>query len=242
MKPQPNFIYGTHTVKAVLSYQPKRAQRLFIARNQALEELISLSKAINIPYEIIDRSLLEQKFKVNREAQGVVLLCKPFIYTPLTDLLDHAHKIIVLDLLQDPVNIGRIARAALCFGADGIVICQNRSASITQAAEKAAVGALSRLKVSMIVNWASALKKIKENNFFLYGADERGDITLKQCDFAAKVALVIGQEGEGLRNISKQYCDVLVRIPMANNDICLNAADSALLMLYDLHSRQHDNV
>jgi 23S rRNA (guanosine2251-2'-O)-methyltransferase len=234
---QQNIVYGLHTVQAVIKYQPKRAKKLFIARNTLAKDLILEGQSIGIPHELSERDYLEQKFKVGKEAQGVVLLCSPFSYVPLNDMLVDAKKILVLDSFKDPVNLGRAARAAVCFGADGIVICKDRSAHVTPLAEKAAVGALSQIKVSMVVNWASALKKIKQENFFLYGADERGEVILKDCDFAAKVALMIGQEGEGLRNISKQYCDIIVRIPMANNDICLNAADSALIMLYDLFAR-----
>jgi 23S rRNA (guanosine2251-2'-O)-methyltransferase len=232
-----NIVYGLHTVRSVLKYQPKRAKKLFIARNTLAKDLVSQSQSIGIPHELSERDYLEQKFNVGKEAQGVVLLCSPFSYVPLNEMLADTKRILVLDSWQDPVNLGRAARAAVCFGADGIVICKDRSAHITPLAEKAAVGALSQIKVSMVVNWASALKKIKEENFFLYGADEGGEIALKDCDFASKVALMIGQEGEGLRNISKKYCDITVRIPMANDDICLNAADSALIMLYELYVR-----
>jgi 23S rRNA (guanosine2251-2'-O)-methyltransferase len=232
-----DFIYGFHTISAVLKYQPERGKKLFIARKDSLA-LKELAIKAQVPCELVDRSWLAKKFNVGTEAQGVVLLCSPFSYMELDELIKtKPQKILLLDSLQDSVNLGRSARAALCFGADAMIICKDRSAQINASAEKSAVGALARIPVIRVVNLAVAIKKIKEAGFFVYGADENGEIPIKRCDFANKSALVIGQEGEGLRCLIKKTCDVLIRIPMANTSICLNAADTALLILYELHAR-----
>lgn len=232
-----NIVYGLHTVMATLKFQPERCKKLYIARKTDSKELTNLCHQSGIFYELVEREWLERSFGVSSDAQGVVLQCNPFAYTKLEDLLEHGKRILLLDSWQDAANLGRAARAALCFGADGMVICQDRSAPISPPAEKSAVGALAQVPVARVVNLAAAIKKIKETGFFVYGADEHGDVPLKQCDFADRVALVIGQEGEGLRSLTKKSCDVLVSIPMANTDICLNAADTALVMLYELSSK-----
>lgn len=231
-----NIVYGLHTVLAVLKHQPDRAKKLLVARTSDHEELVTLARRQGISFEQVDRDYLQRTFDVSSDAQGVVLQCAPFAYADLDSLIEHKKRLLVLDSWQDSANLGRAARAALCFGADGIIICHDRSASITAASEKAAVGALAQVPVVRVVNLAQALKKIKEAGFFAYGADERGEVSLKECDFASRVALVIGQEGAGLRSLTKKSCDVLVRIPMASPDICLNAADTALIMLYELSS------
>src|SRR5437879_5667125 len=209
-----DFIYGFHAIDQLIRYAPHRARKLFIARSKDHKEIEEKALAAAISCEYVERDFLERRFHVGSEAQGLVLSCAPFSYTPLEELLeDPAHKLVILDTWQDSANIGRAARAALCFGASGLVICTDRSAQITNAAEKSAVGALARLPVARVGNLAAALKKIKEQGFFVYGADERGTCAIRDCDFASKVAIVIGQEGAGLRELTKKNCDVLVNIP-----------------------------
>lgn len=245
MRSEPNrlakaehFIYGLHAVEAVLRYSPHRAKKLILARKQDSEALVRLAHDAHIACEHMERGALENRFDVGSDAQGIVLLVAPFAYMPLEDLLEQkSSRIVLLDTWQDAANVGRAARAALCFGASGLVICTDRSALVTAAAEKAAVGALARLPVARVKNLAMAMHAIKEQGFFIYGADERGSAVISKCDFAQKVAVVIGQEGAGLRELTKKNCDMLVRIPMMAQDICLNAADTALLFLYELNRR-----
>lgn len=229
------FVYGRHTVMAVLRHQPERAKKLLIARASRADEIKNLARSVGVICEEIDRQKLETHFSVGSDAQGLVLLCEPFAYVDLDRIdLSSLKRILVLDSWQDAVNLGRAARGALCFGADLMVICKDRSAQITAAAEKSAVGALSEITVTRVVNLAQAIAKIKDAGFFVYGADERAKITVQACDFATKVALVIGQEGEGLRDLTKKNCDLLLSVPMASKEICLNAADTALILLYEL--------
>lgn len=229
------FIYGMHTVLATLRFQPERAKKLYVARKSDLEPIIGLAKNV-VPIEYLDRNALEHRFKVGSDAQGIVLLCSPFVYDELEPMLSKK-RLLVLDSWQDAANLGRAARAALCFGADALVITKDRSVQVNAACEKSAVGALAQVPVVRVTNLASALKKMQEAGFFTYGADERAHVSLKKCDFAQKQALIIGQEGEGLRDLTKKHCDVLVKIPM-NAQICLNAADTALVLLYELYARE----
>lgn len=234
---QSYFAYGVHTTTAILKYQPERAKKLYLARKSELD-IVNLAKQARVDIEYVERSWLEQRFDVGSDAQGVVLLCGQFPYLELESLLFLAPKrLLVLDSWQDAANLGRAARAGLCFGADAMIITKDRSAQINAAAEKSAVGALARMPVVRVTNLAQTLTKIKDAGFFVYGADERGEVSVEKCDFAHRTALVIGQEGDGLRELTKKHCDLLLSIPMANKDICLNAADTALVLLYELHTR-----
>lgn len=233
-----SFVYGLHTVTAVLRHQPQRAKKLFIARAQDAHDVKRLAESIGVVCEQVDRNYLEKRFPVGSDAQGVVLVCQPFSYVELDEqLLQNMTRILILDSWQDAANVGRAARAALSFGADLMIICKDRAAQVTAAAEKSAVGALAQIPVARVTNLATAIKKIKDANFFVYGADERGATPIKNCDFAAKAAIAIGQEGDGLRELTKKTCDMIVSIPMAGRDICLNAADTALVFLYELSTR-----
>ncbi len=233
-----NFVYGYHSVTAVLRHQPARAKKLFIARKEEVTDVKRLADAYRIPYEQVDRVYLEKRFAVGSDAQGLVLLCSAFSYVELDDtLLSSMNRVLILDSWQDAANVGRAARAALIFGADLMLICKDRSAQVTAAAEKSAVGALAQIPVARVTNLAAAMKKIKDAGFFIYGADEHGTTTIKNCDFASRAAIAIGQEGEGLRDLTKKNCDMIVSIPMVHRDICLNAADTALVFLYELSTR-----
>lgn len=233
----PYFVYGFHTALAVLNYEPERAKLLYLAREKSSEQLAALATKNSITIQWLDRLTLEKRFNVASGAQGVVLVCKPKPTISLAEVLtSNPKRLLVLDSMQDSVNIGRAARAAKAFKVDAIILCKDRSADINAHAEKAAVGALSQVKVCVVVNLARALEEIKAKNIFVYGADEKGEVGLAQCDFAEKVAIVIGQEGSGIRPLVKKSCDVLVNIP---TDICLNAADAALLFLYQLSVRQN---
>jgi 23S rRNA (guanosine2251-2'-O)-methyltransferase len=232
-----NFIYGFHTVTTTIKFQPERCKKLYIARKEDSAFIKKLAQQFGIPAETVERDFLEKKFRVSSDAQGLVLECAPFLYADVDELIDQAKALVILDSWQDAVNLGRAARAGLCFGMDGLVICKDRSVQVNALAEKAAVGALARIPVARVVNLSALQTKLKKAGFFIYGADEEGEIALKDCDFANKSALVIGQEGAGLRALTKKSCDVLVRIPMAVSDICLNAADAALLMMYESHNK-----
>ena len=233
-----DILYGLHTVMAVLSHEPHRCKKLFIARREGERSLIELAEKKQLSYELLDREGLNKRFGLGSECQGVALLCSPYSYCKLEDLLlGDRKRLLFLDSWQDAANLGRAARAALCFGADGLIILKDRSAQITPAAEKSAVGALSQIPVARITNMAQGLEKAKDHNFFVYGAFEDGRVSLRQCDFSQKVALVIGQEGEGIRQLVKKSCDVMVKIPMSSESICLNAADTALIFLYELSMR-----
>jgi 23S rRNA (guanosine2251-2'-O)-methyltransferase len=233
--PPAYFLYGTHAVKAVLRYQPYRAKKLLIARTKEAGELISLGERNQVAVEQLERGVLEHRFGLGADAQGVILQASPFPFVTMNDFLAQSPKLVlVLDNWQDSVNIGRAARAALAFGADGIIVGKDRCAGVTNHAEKAAVGALAQVPVVQVTNISDAITRLKDEHFFAYGADADGTTSLVNCDFAAKVAVVIGQEGEGLRDLTKKRCDMVLSIPMANPDICLNAADTALVFLFHL--------
>lgn len=227
-------VYGLHTVLGVLKNQSFRAKKLFIARKD-MKEVVDLAVMQKIHYELVDRQYIEKKFNLSSDAQGLAMICSPYSYLTTDEILFKKPKLLILlDELQDSINLGRIARLALSFGADALVICKNNSAKVSPMAEKASVGALSIIPVVEVNNLSSFIEKLKILNFFIYGADEHGSIEVNNVDFAEKIAVIIGQEGEGLRSLTKKNCDLLVKIPMKNSNICLNAADAALVFLYQI--------
>ena len=169
--------------------------------------------------------------------QGVVAIGAESDTRPLEEVLPNATMLVVLDGIEDPHNLGAVARSAHAAGVDAIVIPERRAAGLTPSAVKAAAGALEYLPVARVGNINRALEQLKEAGFWIYGLDERGDQTYDTVDYAAPTALVIGAEGKGLHEQVRKHCDFLVRIPLAGHLSSLNVSVAAGIALFDWKRR-----
>ena len=152
--------------------------------------------------------------------------------TPQRPPLEHGRCVIALDQVSNPQNFATILRGAAFFGVDGVLIMKNRSVSLSPTVVRYAVGGAEFVKVFRITNISRALIDLKELGFWVYGMDERGEKTLAQAEFADKTVIVVGAEGEGLREKTRKYCDELVRIPGGREGIeSLNAGVAATLAI-----------
>ena len=170
--------------------------------------------------------------------QGVVALGGGREYCQLEDLLEpfpgpSRHLLLVLDGIQDPRNLGAIARSALALGAAGLVLPGRRSAGLTPAALKASAGALSRLPVARVTNVSRALERMKEAGFWVSGAVAAGGRPPWEIDPGQRVALVLGGEGGGIRPGVERLLDFRVTVPLAGPVESLNVSVAAALLLYD---------
>lgn len=170
--------------------------------------------------------------------QGVVAVCERSRYVDLDFLMQVEKKprslIVCLDEVQDPRNLGALARSALAFGAVGMIIPARRSASITPAAIKASAGALSRLPVARVTNLATTLEKMKKSGYWVAGAVISDDaLPPADCDPGEKLALVLGGEGAGLRRGIEKLLDFRVRIPMTEAMESLNVSVAGAILLYE---------
>lgn len=167
------------------------------------------------------------------EHQGVCAEVSEFRYADAVDLLaaDDA-LVLVLDEIQDPHNLGALARVAECAGAAGMVIPERRSAGITPAVCKASAGAVEHLPVARVGNIADYLHTAKRAGAWVYGASADGDQRFDLPDYSGKVVLVVGSEGAGLRQRVAKSCDALVTIPMRGKIDSLNVSTAAAVLLY----------
>lgn len=145
--------------------------------------------------------------------------------------------LVALDQIQDPMNLGAVARSAACLGARGLILPERRSAPLSPAAVRASAGAVQTLAVFTVVNLAAALGKLKEKGFWVYGADASGKPAWS-VEFPQRMALVIGSEGAGLRPLVAAACDDLVAVPHSGGVESLNASCAAGILLYEA-ARQH---
>jgi len=177
--------------------------------------------------------------------QGIVIDAEDFKYSDLDEIIEFHKKnntkafIIVLDKIEDPQNLGSIIRTAVCSGADGIVIPKNHSATVNETVFKVSAGAINYVKISLVNNINEAIKKIKQNNIFVYGL-EAGDKLIYSQDFTYNTCLVIGSEGNGINKLTKSLCDEIVSIPITNNINSLNASVAGAIGIFEVVRQRND--
>jgi 23S rRNA (guanosine2251-2'-O)-methyltransferase len=183
--------------------------------------------------------------RLGRAHQGVALAVPPYRYAHPDDLLSRADGageaalIVALDQVTDPRNLGAIVRSAAAFGAHGVVVPERRSAGLTAAAWKASAGAAARISVAQATNLVRTLRSYAEAGLLVVGLDAAGELDLE--DFAAAVdpfVLVVGSEGRGIARLTREACDLVVRIPMAAGAESLNASVAAGIALAATHAHR----
>ncbi len=171
--------------------------------------------------------------------QGVCAEAGGYPYVSGAELLMPSDPFIVaLDELQDPQNLGAIARSAECAGVTGLVICERRAAAVTPAVVKASAGAVEHLRVARVRNMADFLGEAKSAGAWCYGADGAGDTAYDAPDYTGGVVLVMGAEGSGLRPRVAKSCDVLVALPLRGRTESLNASAAAAVLMYEILQRR----
>jgi 23S rRNA (guanosine2251-2'-O)-methyltransferase len=226
------WLYGAHTVRAALA-NPERVHRRLLATPEAARTLAEAP----IPAEVVARAELEAHLPADAVHQGVALLSDPLPEVGVEDLVFRAEAravAVVLDQVTDPQNVGAVLRAAAAFGAIGVVVHERHAPPVTGALAKAASGALETVPLVRAVNIARALEAFKEGGFWCAGLAEDAPTALADADFAPRTVLVLGAEGEGLRRLTRETCDLLVRIPTAGRLASLNVAAAAAVALYEL--------
>ncbi len=166
--------------------------------------------------------------------QGVVAAVDAYPYVELEQLLEQPNPLIVaLDEVQDPQNLGSLARTAECVGATGLVICRHRAAEVTPSAVKASAGAVEHLPIAQVRNLADALGEAKQAGCWIYGAAGGGDaVPYDEPDYTGGVVLVMGAEGTGLRDRVTATCDALVALPLRGEIDSLNVGAAGAALLY----------
>lgn len=237
------WIYGLHAVEAALANPRRPCHRLVAAESLAQEIRDRLVTAGRIDAEIRSRPDLEALLPPGAVHQGVALQVSALedagLEAAWEGLADGAAAtVIVLDQATDPRNVGAVLRSAAAFGARAVIAQSRHSPDETAALAKAASGALERVPYAQVTNLARALSELKENGYWCVGLDARAPQTLAETDLSGRVALVLGSEGEGLRRLVKESCDLLARIPISGAMESLNLSNAAAVALYEVARRR----
>jgi 23S rRNA (guanosine2251-2'-O)-methyltransferase len=228
-------LYGWHTVAEALR-NPKRRIRSLLATENAAKRLDEegISHAANIvPVRDIDRRLAATPDAVH---QGLFAEADP-LDAPALDRLPAKGVVLLLDQVTDPHNVGAIVRSAAAFGVGAIVTTNRHSPEATGVLAKSASGGLEHVPLVTVQNLARAMADLRQAGFQLIGLDSEGEADLDQVTMRDPVALVLGAEGKGLRQLTRESCDVLARIDMPGAIKSLNVSNAAALALYAVTTR-----
>ncbi len=227
-------IYGKNVVKEAI--QAKRnIKKLYILSKQI--ELIEIANKNHLDYEILNQKQMDSLVKGMH--QGIIAQVEEYKYVELSDLLQNVHKkyplIVMLDSLEDPHNLGAILRTCDAAGVDGVIIGKNRSVHLNATVAKVSTGAIEYVKVCEVVNLVNTIKKLKENGYWIIGAEKTPKSTnYDQMKYNMPICLVIGSEGKGISRLVLENCDFLVQIPMVGHVNSLNASVSCSILVYEI--------
>lgn len=223
-------VYGRNVAKEILK-SDKKVKKVILQKDFSEKEIISLIEKRNLVCNYLDKKELSKFEKFSH--QGIILDIEDFVYSKLEDMyFDENSVIVILDHLEDPHNLGAIIRTCEAAGIDCIVIPKDRSVSVNSTVMKTSVGALERVKVVMVTNLNNTIAKLKENGFWIVGTDMNGT-DYRNIDYSGKIALVIGNEGNGMSKSITDSCDFIAQIPMYGKINSLNASVAAGIIIYE---------
>jgi 23S rRNA (guanosine2251-2'-O)-methyltransferase len=234
-------IFGVNPVKESLQ-GTRGAFNLYVqisATDHRVESIIRLAEERGVAVHRRDKGDLT-RMCASSHHQGIALEVEPFAYADFDELLALTGQsgasgfILVLDAIQDPHNLGALIRSAACAGVNGVVIPKNRACGITAAAEKTSAGAVETVPVAMVTNIAQALETMKKLGYWVYGLDGAARQSVYKTDFSGNVALVVGGEGEGIRQLVRKQCDVVMSIPQYGGVSSLNASVAGGIALFEI--------
>jgi len=231
-------LFGFHAVTSRLRAHPGSVRAVYLVaarRDRRALELAERAEAAGIAVHAVDEARLAALAGHGRH-QGVVALVSGEAATQtLDDILEGLSEpalLLVLDGVTDPHNLGACLRSADAFGAQAVIVPKDRAAGVNATVAKVASGAVDTVPVVSVTNLARALRELKERGVWILGADANGQESMFEADLSGPLAWVLGAEGAGLRRLTRELCDRLVRIPLQGTVASLNVSVAAGVCLF----------
>ncbi len=238
-------LFGVNAVTEKLKASPQEVSEVLISRAShrgALRFIDQEAKRRNLPVRYVEPEVLNRLAR-GPTHQGVVAKVCYFCYRSFDDLVEaltsaECDRILVLDSITDPRNLGALLRTAEGAGITHVVLPKDRSASVNSTVVKSSAGAVHYLKIHRVTNLRSAIQNLKLRGFWVVGLDPGSRVSLYQRVYPDKLVVVLGSEGSGIRPLIRQECDFLVSIPMHGKISSLNVAVAAGVFFYELRRQK----
>ena len=233
-------IYGIHAVEALLRHHPKRVKQVWLAEGRSdprVQTLITLADENRVPVGNAERR--EMDVWVEGVHQGVVADVSPSqvwgeaMLNELLDRTEGAPLILVLDGVTDPHNLGACLRTADAAGALAVIVPKDKSATLTPTVRKVACGAAEVIPLVAVTNLAATLKKLQQRGLWIVGTAGEAEQELYEQDLTGPTILIMGAEGKGMRRLTREHCDYLVKLPRAGSVSSLNVSVAAGVCLFE---------
>ena len=221
-------------------------EKIYILRGthgEPIDTIKRLARQKNILCSEADKHVIE-KFSRDTNSQGVVAIVGTKEYIDVDEILSIATTknekafILLFDEIEDPHNLGALIRTAVCLGAHGGIIPKHYAAPVNETVAKTSAGASAHFPIAKVTNIAATIEELKEKGIWIVGTDADAQRSFTDVDYSMPVALVIGNEGKGIRRLVKEKCDFLVKIPMTGSFDSLNASVAGALIMYEVFRKR----
>lgn len=227
-------IFSKNAIIELLENDPKKVEKIVIEKgykSDKIGKILDLCNAKSVRYDILPSIAAYQP---QGERSGVVAVISSFQYIDFNDIdLFETKSIVILDEIEDPHNFGAIVRTAAASGTEVVIIPDRNAAQVTETVISVSAGTIFKIKICRVKNIVSCMETLKKNGFWITGTDMGGSSNYSDYYYTHKSAIVIGNEGKGLRRLVKEKCDDIIRIDLVNGVESLNASVAAALILFE---------
>ncbi|MCW8994390.1 MAG: 23S rRNA (guanosine(2251)-2'-O)-methyltransferase RlmB [Psychromonas sp.] len=234
-------IYGMHAVDALLEKQPERVIEIYALKgrdDERLSSIITKAREWGVSVQFMQRKTLDDK-SAGEQHQGIIARVKAAKILTDNDLdtcineLDEPPFLLILDGVTDPHNLGACLRSADAAGVHAVIIPKDNSASLTPVVRKVACGAAESVPLIHVTNLARTMRTLQDKGIWIYGTAGEAQQDLYDCKLQGGIALAMGAEGKGLRRLTREHCDELIRLPMAGSVSSLNVSVATGICLFE---------
>ncbi|WP_432470764.1 23S rRNA (guanosine(2251)-2'-O)-methyltransferase RlmB [Amphritea sp. HPY] len=238
---RPEYIFGIHAVTTAITRDAKRIRGMWVLKGRSdtrIQTLLELAKQHSIRVEVTAKKELDQMAEGGVH-QGVVVACEPIqtkneqFLDAMLDRLEEPAFLLVLDGVTDPHNLGACLRTADAAGVHAVIAPKDKSAPLNSTASKVACGAAEVMPYVLVTNLARTLKDLQQRGVWITGTAGEAEVLVNNADLKGPMALVMGAEGKGMRRLTREHCDHLVKIPMAGEVSSLNVSVATGVCLFE---------
>ena len=225
-------VYGRNVAKDILK-KGEKVEKIFLQENFNDKEIISL----------IENSKIVVFYKKKREIdnlcsgvhQCILLFIPDYQYSNINTFLNkNEEKVVILDHIEDPHNLGAIIRTCEAAGIKSVIIPKDRQVQVNATVMKTSVGTLDNVNIVQVTNLSNTIDKLKENGYWIVGTALKDSVDYRDIDYTGKIALIVGNEGTGISNLVMKKCDFIAKIPMYGETNSLNASVATGIMIYEM--------